>query len=241
MSETEMGKPRPKRRDHNHILAALPPSDYRRIASRLEAVALRKGQPIHEPDGPISHVYFPRTGVASIVTRMAEGGTIEVATIGNEGMVGLSAYLGNGRSSTEVFAQIPGEAVRMTSRAFRQELRSSATLRDTIRRYAQALLTQIGQSAACNRVHPVGQRCARWLLMSHDRVPGDEFSLTQEFLAEMLGVRRASVTEAAGLLKRRNLIEYRRGRIRVLDRKGLEKAACECYRLIRSEHESLVG
>jgi len=240
-AETEMGKPRPRRRDRNHILAALAPSDYRRIETKLEAAPFRQRQPIHEPDGPISHVYFPRSGVASIVTRMSEGGTVEVATIGNEGMIGLSAYLGNGRSSMEVFVQIPGEAVRMTSGTFRQEIRTSAGLRDAIRRYTQAFLVQIGQSAACNRVHPIGERCARWLLMSHDRVPGDEFSLTQEFLAEMLGVRRASVTDAAGRLKRRGLIEYRRGRIRILDRRGLEKAACECYRLIRSEHEQLVG
>jgi len=236
-----MTKPRARRRDRNHILAALPPGDYRRIVSKLEPVSFRKRQPLHDPDKPISHVYFPRTGVASIVARMSEGGTIEVATIGNEGMVGLSAYLGNGRSSMEVFVQVPGEAVRMSAAAFRQELRTTTALRDVIRRYAQALMTQIGQSAACNRAHPILERCARWLLMTHDRVPGNEYSLTQEFLAEMLGVRRAGVTIAAGLLKRRHLIDYRRGRIRILDRKGLEKTACECYALIRSEHENLVG
>jgi CRP-like cAMP-binding protein len=241
MAEKEMGKPRPRRRDRNHILASLPPGDYRRIAQKIESVALRKGQAIHEPHGPISHVYFPRTGVASIVTRMSEGGTIEVATIGNEGVVGLSAYLGNGRSSMEVFVQIPGEAARMSSHVFVQEIRAGTALRGILRRYTQALLTQMGQSAACNRVHPVFERCARWLLMSHDRVPGDEFSLTQEFLAEMLGVRRASVTQVAGTLKRKGLIDYRRGVMRIVNRKALEKAACECYRLIRSEHEHLVG
>lgn len=236
-----MAKPRPDRPDRNHILAALPPGDYRRVASRLEPAPFGKRQPLHEPDKRISHVYFPRTGVASIVARMSEGGTIEVATIGNEGVVGLSAYLGNGRSSMEVFVQIPGEAVRMSSGAFRQELRTGTALRDLIRRYTQALMTQIGQSAACNRAHSTVKRCARWLLTTHDRVPGDEYSLTQEFLGEMLGVRRAGVTVAAGQLKRRHLIDYRRGRIRILDRKGLEKAACECYALIRSEHELLVG
>lgn len=236
-----MGKPRSRRRDLNHILAALSAGDHRRILSRLEPVSLRKRQVLHEPDGPISHVYFPRTGVASIVTRMSGGGTVEVATIGNEGVVGLSAYLGNGRSSMEVFVQIPGEAARMESGAFRQEIRAGTALRGALRRYTQAFLTQIGQSAACNRVHPIGQRCARWLLMSHDRVPGDEFSLTQEFLAEMLGVRRAGVTVAAGLLKRKGLIDYRRGIIRIVSRSGLEKAACECYKLIRTEHERLVG
>ena len=236
-----MAKPRPRQHDRNHILAALPPGDYRRVASKLEPAPFGRRQPLHEADKPISWVYFPRTGVASVVARMSEGGTIEVATIGNEGVVGLSAYLGNGRSSMEVFVQIPGEAVRMSSGAFRQELRTGTALRDVVRRYAQALMTQIGQSAACNRAHPTVERCARWLLMTHDRVSGDEYSLTQEFLGEMLGVRRAGVTVAAGLLKRRHLIDYRRGRIRILDRKGLEKAACECYALIRSEHEQLVG
>ncbi len=241
MPKKDVGKPRSRSKDLNHILAALPPGEYRRVASRLEDAPFHKGQPLHEPDVPIAHVYFPRTGIASIVTRMTEGGTIEVATIGNEGIVGLSAYLGNGRSSMEAFVQVSGDAVRMTSGAFRQEIQTGTALGSLIRRYSQAFVTQIGQTAACNRAHPVAKRCARWLLMLVDRVPGDEFSLTQEFLAEMLGVRRASVTVAAGLLKRPGLIDYRRGRIRIVDRKGLEKAACECYRLIRSEHEQLVG
>lgn len=236
-----MPKPRLKRRDANRILASLPPADYQRVRSKLEPIAFRSGQHLHEADGPIAHVYFPRSGVASVVARMDEGGTVEVATIGNEGVVGLGAYLGDGSSPMEVFVQIPGDAVRMRADAFRHEVRAGGALRDGIRRYAQALLTQVGQSAACNRVHAIDERCARWLLMSHDRVVGDEIRLTQEFLAEMLGVRRAGVSRAAGQLKRRKLIDYRRGRIHVLDRKGLEKAACECYALIRAHHERLVG
>jgi CRP-like cAMP-binding protein len=241
MFEAEMSKPRAKPRDPNHILAALPAGDYRRIASKIEPFSFRRGQLLYEPDRPISHVYFPRTGVASIVTRLAEGGTIEIATVGNEGMVGLPAYLGNGSSAMEVMVQISGDAARMSTRTFRQEIRAIASLRDVIRRYTQARMTQLGQSAACNRVHSIVERCSRWLLASHDRVPGDRFHLTQEFLAEMLGVRRATVTQVAGALKRRGLIDYRRGMIRILDRKGLEKTACECYRLIRSEHQRLVG
>ena len=236
-----MPKPRPKRRDANRVLANLPAADYRRVRSKLEPILFRQGQRLHEVDGPISHVYFPRSGVASVVARMHEGGTVEVATIGNEGIVGLAAYLGDGRSPMEVFVQIPGEAVRMEADAFRYEIRAGGALRVGIRRYAQALLTQVGQSAACNRVHPIDERCARWLLMSHDRIVGDEIQLTQEFLAEMLGVRRAGVSRAAGLLKRRKVIDYRRGRIHVLDRKLLEKAACECYAFIRTEHDRLVG
>jgi CRP-like cAMP-binding protein len=234
-------KPRLKRRDANRILASLPSAAYQRVRSKLEPTEFRSGQHLHEVDGPIAHVYFPRSGVASVVARMDDGRTVEVATIGNEGVVGLGAYLGDGSSPMEAFVQIPGEAVRMDAGAFRQEIRAGGALRDGIRRYSQALLTQVGQSAACNRVHAIDERCARWLLMSHDRVVGDEIRLTQEFLAEMLGVRRAGVSGAAGLLKRRKLIDYRRGRIRVLDRKGLEKAACECYALIRAHHERLVG
>jgi DNA-binding transcriptional LysR family regulator/CRP-like cAMP-binding protein len=157
-----------------------------------------------------------------MVARMVEGSTIEVATIGNEGVVGLSAYLGNGYSPMPVFVQIPGEALRMDADVFLREIRTSSAWRAVIRRYSEALLTQVGQSAACNRAHTIGQRCARWLLMSHDRVLGDEIALTQEYLGEMLGVRRASVTQSAGRLKRRRLIDYHRGMIRVLDRRGLE-------------------
>lgn len=179
-----------------------------------------------------------RHGDADPVADVDEGRTVEVATIGNEGIVGLSAYIGDGRSSMEVFVQIPGEAVRMDAGAFRQEIRSGGALRDVVRRYAQALLTQAGNP-------PPATESIRSSNGAHDgcscRTTGDEIVLTQEFLAEMLGVRRAGVTRAAGMLKRRKVIDYRRGRIRILDRKGLEKAACECYEFIRSEHERLVG
>jgi CRP-like cAMP-binding protein len=237
----DMPKPQPKPRDRNRILASLPSSSYGRLLSRMEVVPFPRRQSLSEPYKPVSHVYFPRNGVASIVTRMAEGGIIEVATIGNEGLVGLSAYFGDGRFPMEIFVQIPGEAVRMEADTFRQEVRADEAFAIVIRRYTQALLVQIGQSFACNRVHPIDQRCARWLLMSHDRVLREEVDLTQEFLAEMLGVRRAGVTQAAGVLRRRKLIDYRRGKIRIVDRKGLEKAACECYRFIRSEHDRQLG
>jgi len=236
-----MAKPKPKRQDRNRLLAYLPAAEYRRLASQLEPLTFRRGQSLHEPHQPISHVYFPRSGVASVVTRMSEGGTVEVATIGNEGVVGLAAHLGDGRSPMETFVQIPGDAVRLEVRAFRRELKLGGALHEVVGRYAQALLTQVGQSAACNRVHSAQERCARWLLMSHDRVPDDEIALTQEFLAEMLGLRRASVTKCAGALRRRKLIDYRRAKIRVLDRPGLERAACECYAFIRAEHDRLVG
>ena len=236
-----MPKPQPKLRDRNRILASLPSSSYGRLLSRMEVVSFPRRQSLQEPHKPVSHVYFPRNGVASIVTRMANGNTIEVATVGNEGLVGLPVYFGDGRFPLEVFVQIPGEAVRMEADIFRKEVRADEAFAKVIRRYAQALLVQIGQSFACNRVHPIEERCARWLLMSHDRVLGDEVDLTQEFLAEMLGVRRAGVTQAAGILRRRKLIDYRRGKIRIVDRKGLEKAASECYGFIRSEHNRQLG
>jgi CRP-like cAMP-binding protein len=237
----DVSKPRVNRRDANRILAALPAIEYRRALTKLEPTPFRHGQSLYLLDKPISYVYFPRSGVASMVARLVEGGTIEVATIGNEGVVGLSAYLGNGHSSMEVFVQIPGEALRMDADDFLREIQASSAWSEVVHRYSQALLTQVGQSAVCNRAHPVVQRCARWLLMSHDRVLGDEIALTHEYLGEMLGVRRASVTQAAGKLKRRKLIDYQRGKIRVLNRKGLEKAACECYQFIRSHHDRLVG
>jgi CRP-like cAMP-binding protein len=236
-----MPKPQPKPRDRNRILASLPSSSYGRLLSRMEVVPFPRRQSLQETYKPVSHVYFPRNGVASIVTRMAGGGIIEVATIGNEGLVGLSAYLGDGRFPMDIFVQIPGEAVRMEADIFRQEVRADEAFAKVIRRYTQALLVQIGQSFACNRVHSIDERCARWLLMSHDRVLREEVDLTQEFLAEMLGVRRAGVTQAAGILRRRKLIDYRRGKIRIVDRKGLEKAACECYGFIRSEHDRQPG
>lgn len=237
----DLAKARAKQRDANHILASLPAAEYRRVFPKLSAAAFRRGQSLYEVDKQIDYVYFPRNGVASMVARLEEGGTIEVATIGNEGVVGLSAYVGNGRSVMEVFVQIPGDAVRLRADIFRRVIQGSPAWRDVIRRYSQALLTQVGQSAACNRAHSTSQRCARWLLMSHDRVLGNEIALTQEYLGEMLGVRRASVTQVAGKLKRRKLIDYHRGKIRVLDRKGLEKAACECYEFIRLHQDRLIG
>ena len=237
-----MPKPPSSRRDidRNRILTGLPAADFARLEPHLESTDVARGHRIHSSDRPGTHVYFPRTAVASIVTRLRDGGTLEVATIGNEGVVGQFAYLGEG-FPLHIFVQIPGAAARLDARTFRREIARGGALSDLVLRYTQALLVQIGQTAACNRAHPVDQRCARWLLMSHDRVAGDRIRLTHEFLAEMLGVRRAGVTVAAGMLRRRRLIDYRRGNIRILDRRGLERAACECYRFIRAEHERQVG
>ena len=181
--------------------------------------------------------------VVSLLTMMESGDAIEVGTVGNEGFAGLPVLLESTVSpaSAHALAQIPGEAVRMRVGPFREALRREPPLQGLLFRYANAFVTEIAQSAACNRLHTIDQRCCRWLLMTHDRVGSDYIALTQEFLAQMLGVRRASVNAVAGLLQRTGLIRYSRGRITVLDRKGLEKASCECYQVIHREYERMLG
>lgn len=177
----------------------------------------------------------------SLVIEMQNGGTVEVGTVGNEGMVGTPVFLGAERSPTKAFCQVPGECSRMPTAAFKKELaEADGILRQLISRYAQAMINQISQSVACNHLHSVEERTCRWLLMTHDRVGSDDFLLTQEFLAQMLGVRRSSVTVAAGLLEKAGLITYKRGRITVLDRERLEQASCECYQVVRREYDRLL-
>lgn len=225
----------------NQLLRRLPRQDYERLAQKLEPVELTFKQLIVEPDTPIAHVYFPLVGVISWVTKMDEGATVEVATVGNEGFVGLPVFLGAEQAPAKAFVQVPGRGSRMTSRAFREEVARSEPLRAVLNRYTQALFNLIAQSSACNRLHPIEERCARWLLMTHDRMEEDKFPLTQEFLAKMLGVRRATVNLAAGMLQQAGLITYTRGKITVLSRRGLEGAACDCYRIVADEFERLVG
>jgi CRP-like cAMP-binding protein len=179
--------------------------------------------------------------VISIHAKLRDGLAIEIAAIGNEGMTGLEIFLGGEHTPTSVFCQVPGRTGRIGADAFRQVVRESAPLTSLLLRYTQASLTQISQSAVCNRAHSIDERCARWLLMTHDQVPGDRFELTQEFLAEMLGVRRPSVSVAASILQRAGLIRYSRGLVEVVDRAGLESAACECYGVIAREYERLIG
>ncbi|HEU4561941.1 MAG TPA: Crp/Fnr family transcriptional regulator [Longimicrobium sp.] len=166
---------------------------------------------------------------------MDDGSAVETATIGNEGLVGVPVFLGAMQMAGQAFAQVPGEAYRLPAGALREEVRRGSALATLLGRYTQALFTLVAQSSACNRKHAVEQRCARWLLMTHDRVPGDTFELTQHFLSQMLGVRRATVNEAAAALQERGLIDYTRGRITIIDRAGLEAAACACYAIIRNE------
>jgi len=228
-------------RPRNIILRTIPEAEFERLSLGLERICLEPSQVLYEPDAPIEFVYFVETGVASVVAVMSDGSAVETATIGYEGMVGLPLFHGVDRTAAQCFCQVPGESFRMPAGDFQAELRRNGALVTILGRYTQALITQVAQSSACNRVHTMRARCARWLLQTHDRVDSDSFQLTQRFLAQMLGVRRATVTEAAGSLQDAKLIEYKMGNIRVLDRQGLEAAACECYFIIRRESERLLS
>ena len=228
-----------RQRPQNHLLASLSLKDFKRIEPLLQPIRFEIRQPLHEPGKPITDVYFPLNGVASLVTTMEDGATVEAATVGNEGMIGLPMFLETGTVSLEAFVQVAGQALRMKASAFRNEIKNGGALSDIIQHYTQTLVRLIAQSAACNRLHTLRQRCARGLLMTHDRVEGDQFFLTQEFLSMMLGVRRATVTVAAGDLRQEGLIRYRQGWIEITDREGLEGASCECYLVIRREFDRL--
>jgi CRP-like cAMP-binding protein len=224
----------------NRLLAALPPEVSARLLPHLETVALGLKDIVYAANEPIEHVYFPINGMISMVSLMEDGQAVEVGTIGNEGMVGLPVFLGAESTPGQAFSQVPGEALRMTAEAFTQEVLPQGPFRALLHRYTQALIVQIAQSSACNRLHTDEQRFARWLLMTHDRVGADQFLLTQEFLAEMLGVRRARVNAVAGSLRTGGLIRYSRGLMTILDRRGLEEAACACYGIIKAEYDRLL-
>lgn len=231
----------PSQTPHNRLLASLAPEAYRRLAPRMERVTTNIRQVIYEQDGPITQVYFPIAGVYSMVKLTPEGAPIEVATIGKEGFVGVPVVLGAALSTELVICQVAGAAARIGLDEFQDALQTDPDLHRALLRYTHALITMIAQASACNRLHDVEERAARWLLMTHDRVDGDEFGLTQEFLATMLGVRRQAVNVAAGVLARAGLISYTRGNVRILDRPGLEAASCECYDAIRGNFTRLLG
>lgn len=227
--------------EDNTLLAVLSDDERARLGDVSEDVELHIRDTMYESNKLIDHVYFPYVGVVSIVTRMDDGTTIEVATIGREGFVGLPVFLGAGSTPGEAFCQVPGSACRVPAQVFRDEIERGGNLLRMVQRYTQAFFTQMAQSVGCNRAHPINERAARWLLMTHDRMAADEFELTQEFLAQMLGVRRAGVNAAAGMLQSAGFISYRRGHVTILDRAGLESASCECYAIIRDEFDRLLG
>jgi CRP-like cAMP-binding protein len=224
----------------NHLLKALPTAELARFAPALERVCMESRQLAFDVDVPIQHVYFPESCVISVVAVTTDGSAVETATVGWEGMVGLPVFLGVESTPAQAFCQIPGEALRLDSGMLQREVARGGELRAILNRYTQAHFTQVAQASACNRVHTMRQRCARWLLQTHDRVGSDEFPLTQRFLSQMLGVRRATVTEAARSLQQVGLITYVHGRVTVRDRRGLERVSCECYAIIRREFERLL-
>ena len=225
----------------NRLLGLLAPRDYKRLLPHLEPVTLEYRKSLYQADKKIEFVYFIETGVGSLVNTMANGQAAEVGTIGNEGFVGLPLVLGDDRAPTSVYVQVPGEGLRMKASLFKEELARSATMQVVMLRYVHALFNQVAQSAACNHFHPLEQRCCRWLLMTRDRMQSDDFLLTQEFLAMMLGVQRAGVSIAAGGLQRAGLITYTRGNVAILDGPGLKKLSCECYGVSKKEFDRLLN
>jgi CRP-like cAMP-binding protein len=224
----------------NRLLAALTKKEYQQLLPRLETVTLTFGDILFEPGDTIRHVYFPNNSIVSLLSAVGERQHLEVGIVGNEGMAGLPVFMGVSKSRTRGLVQGEGSAMRMKVAALRKETSNGSSLHKLLHRYTHALMTQISQTAACNRFHHVNQRLARWLLMTHDRIEGDEFRLTQEFLSQMLGVRREGVTLAAGILQKQKLISYSRGRIRILDRAGLERASCQCYAMVKDEYDNFL-
>ena len=223
------------------LLAALPPDEAARLLPQLTPVRLRHAEELYAAAEPIPYVYFPTTALVSLMIVLEDGKRVEMAAVGREGMAGLPLALGSETDGHVALVQIPGEALRLGADAFRAVLADSPGLQTVLGRYSLTLLTQAGQAAACNGLHAIAERCARWLLEAHDRVGADRFLLTQDFLAAMLGVRRPSVTVAAGMLQQAGFITYRRGQVTILDREGLEASACECYSAIARETDRLLG
>jgi CRP-like cAMP-binding protein len=231
------GTVRPK----NRLLAGLPAADYDRIKLDLHTVPIHVKQVLHQAGSPLKDIYFPNGGVASVTTMLSDGTQVEVATVGDEGLVGIEAFfLENALTSGETLIQVPDTSAEvMTVASFRRELDRRGPFHALVGRYAQVMIAQMMQSAACNALHHVHERCCRWLLMTHDRMHGEDFNLSHEFLAIMLGVRRQTVTMIAGTLQSADLIRYTHGRVTIVDRKGLEAASCECYGVIRRSFDRL--
>ena len=222
----------------NHLLAALPDEEYRQLLPKLELFPLLFGENIYERGAVINHVYFPNSGIISLLAAVEESATLEVGIVGNEGIVGLAVFLGVRTSNNRAVVQGAGSAMRMKTADFLTECSSGGNLPQILQRFTHSLLTQISQSAVCYRFHPVEARLARWLLMTSDRMGTDDFQITQEFLSNMLGVRREAVNKSAVVLQQQKLLNYSRGNISIINRAGLEKSACKCYGIIKDEEKS---
>ncbi|MEO3713191.1 Crp/Fnr family transcriptional regulator [Roseateles flavus] len=225
----------------NHLLAALPPSEQERWIAQMEYTPLQLGQVLYESGRPQTHVYFPTTAIVSLLYVMEDGASAEIAVVGCEGVVGVAIFMGGETTPSRAVVQSAGGCHRLRAAALKTEFNRYAEGMHLLLRYTQALLTQMAQTAVCNRHHLLEQQLCRWLLLSLDRIPGDELVMTQELIANMLGVRREGVTEAALKLQRQGLIEYTRGHIKVIDRPGLEGRSCECYAVVKREYDRLLA
>lgn len=231
--------------NQNHLLAALPPEIVARLGEHLELISLPLGDVLYESSGPLQHVYFPTTAIVSLHYVMENGASTEIAGVGNEGVVGIAVFMGGNTTPSLATVQTAGYAYRLKKRWMLEEFnrvggRRLGAVQNLMLRYTQALMTQISQTAVCNRHHSIEQQLCRWLLLTLDRLPSNELTMTQELIASMLGVRREGITEAAGNLQRAALISYRRGHITVLERSGLESRTCECYHVVKKEFHRLL-
>ena len=224
----------------NHLLATLPPEDYTRLEPHLEMVPMPLGKIVYESGVQMRHVYFPTSSIVSMIYVMEDGASAEIAIVGHEGIVGVSLFMGGETTPSRAVVQSSGEAYRLPGRILKTEFERGGPLQHLLLRYTQALLTQMAQTAVCNRHHTLDQQFCRWLLLSIDRLPSNKLIMTQELIANMLGVRREGVTEAAGNVQKAGLIEYHRGAITVLDRPGLEARVCECYAVVKKEFDRLL-
>jgi CRP-like cAMP-binding protein len=224
----------------NHLLASLPEADRARLYPHLELVSIPLGRSLYEPSIPMRHVYFPANSIVSLLCVMENGASAEIAVVGNEGIVGVSLFMGGETTPSRAVVQSAGHAYRLKGQMLKEEFYRAGPMQRLLLRYTQALLTQMARTAVCNRHHSLDQQLCRWLLLSLDRLPSNELVMTQELIANMLGVRREGVTEAAGNLQRAGLIAYQRGRISVLDRPGLEARSCECYSVVKNEYDRLL-
>jgi len=234
------GMPSPPHPRQNHLLAALPKSEFERLISHLEVVPLPLGEALYESGDKLQHVYFPTTAIVSLLYEFENGSSAEIAVVGYEGIVGIALFMGGDTMPNRAVVQSAGTAYRLRGQVLKEEFTKAGALQHLLLRYTLAMLTQMAQTAVCNRHHSVDQQLCRWLLLSLDRLPASELNMTQELIAKMLGVRREGVTEAAGKLQDAGLIHYSRGRIMVLDREGLEKRVCECYEVVRQEFRRLL-
>ncbi|MGI8655220.1 MAG: Crp/Fnr family transcriptional regulator [Pyrinomonadaceae bacterium] len=223
----------------NRLLALLPDDEYKRIGPHLEPVTLAVGDIVYESGVPMKHVYFPVTAIISRLYTTENGVTAQIGLVGNEGVIGTALFMGDDRTPNHAIAQAAGQALRLKAGILQDEFKRCGKFQDLLLRYTQALVTQISQTAVCNRLHSVEQQLCRWLLLSHDRIDSDVLVMTHEVIANMLGTRREGVTVAAGHLQDAGLIDYHRGRIQILNRKGLEDAVCECYYVVRDEYARL--